>query len=72
MLFLLVLLHFLAISAKLYTYSIYRFVIYYCVIFCSHTLLYKCDILSSDIFCDLAHLYPFSSSCPSVHIHMVG
>ena len=40
------LLHFWAISAKVYTYSIYRFVIYYCVIFCSHILLYKCDMLS--------------------------
>ena len=37
---------FSATTAKLYTYSIYKFVIYYCVIFCLHILLYKCDILS--------------------------
>ena len=49
----------------------YRFIVYYCVMFCSHILLYKCYILWLDIFSDLAHLVLFSSSYPSVHIHMV-
>ena len=52
---------FVEISAKLYTWTIYRYMIYYCVIFCEHILLYKCYILSWDIFSVLAHLFLLSS-----------
>ena len=49
------------IQAKLYTWTIYRDIIYYCVIFCQHILLYRFFVLSWDIFSVSAHLFLLSS-----------
>ena len=44
--------------------------IYYCVIFCQHILLYKFYV-HEIFFCVSAHLFVLLSSYPSVHIHIV-
>ena len=57
----------LSSTHKVYTYLLYIIVSYFSL----HISLYKCYILSWDIFSGLAYLFMFSSSSPCVHIHMV-
>ena len=57
------------ILSKWSRWPIYRYIIYYCVIFCLHILFHTCFVVSWDIFSVSANLFAVIIMSISTHSH---